>query len=90
VIFVANLPAAKENEQDGDTYYRILHMDDINEIYKRASEKAGFALISMYDLVSAYVKEKGILVDDILVDGLHPSDEGYKVMFTKLKEALGA
>ncbi|MBP3592680.1 MAG: SGNH/GDSL hydrolase family protein [Clostridia bacterium] len=90
VIFVANLPAAKENEQDGDTYYRILHMDDINEIYKRASKKAGFALISMYDLVSAYVKEKGILVDDILVDGLHPSDEGYKVMFTKLKEALGA
>ncbi len=90
VIFVANLPAAQSNETDGETYYRILHMDDINAIYKVASEKAGFALISMYDLVSDYVKEKGILVDDLLCDGLHPSDEGYKVMFSLLCEALGA
>ena len=90
VIFVANLPAAKGNEADGEAYYRILHMDDINEIYKRAREKAGFALISMYDLVSAYIGEKGILVDALLVDGLHPSDEGYKVMFSLLCEALGA
>ena len=45
---------------------------------------------SLWMMRTAYVKEKGILVDDILVDGLHPSDEGYKVMFTKLKEALGA
>ncbi len=88
VIFVANLPAAQSNEVDGETYYRILHMDDINEIYKRASERAGFALISMYDLVDAYVKEKGILVDALLCDGLHPSDEGYKVMFSLLCEAL--
>lgn len=90
VIFVANLPAAQNNEGDGETYYRILHMDDINEIYKRAREKAGFALISMYDLVSDYVKEKGILVDALLCDGLHPSDDGYKVMFAKLTEALDA
>lgn len=90
VIFVANLPAAQGNEADGETYYRILHMDDINEIYKRAREKAGFALISMYDLVASYVKEKGILVDALLCDGLHPSDEGYKVMFSLLCEALGA
>ena len=90
VIFVANLPAAQKNEVDGETFYRILHMDDINEIYKHAREKAGFALISMYDLVSAFVAKKGILVDALLVDGLHPSDEGYKVMFSLLCEALGA
>ena len=90
VIFIANLPAAQNNEVDGETFYRILHMDDINEIYKRASAKVGFALISMYDLVASYVKEKGILVDALLCDGLHPSDEGYKVMFSLLCEALGA
>ena len=88
VIFVANLPAAAENEQDGDNYYRVLHMDDINAIYKHAARKAGFALISMYDLVSEYVKEKNILVDALLCDGLHPSDEGYRVMFSLLCEAL--
>ena len=90
VIFVANLPAAQSNEVDGATYYRILHMDDINAIYKRARMAAGFALISMYDLVTDYVNEKGILVDALLCDGLHPSDEGYKVMFSLLCEALGA
>ncbi len=90
VIFVANLPAAEKNEQDGEDFYRVLHMDDINEIYKRAREKEGFALISLYDLVDAYVKEKGILVDALLCDGLHPSDEGYRVMFSLLCEALGA
>ena len=90
VIFVANLPAAQSNEVDGETYYRILHMDDINEIYKRARKAAGFALVSMYDLVTDYVNEKGILVDALLCDGLHPSDEGYKVMFSLLCEALGA
>ena len=90
VIFVANLPAAQNNELDGETYYRILHMDDINKIYKKASEKAGFAMISLYDLVSNYLKEKGILVDAILTDGLHPSDEGYKIMFALLCEALKA
>ncbi len=90
VIFVANLPAAQSNEVDGETYYRILHMDDINEIYKRAREKAGFAFISIYDLVDRYVKERGILVDAILSDGLHPSDEGYRVMFSLLCQALGA
>ena len=89
-IFVANLPAAQSNEGDGETYYRILHMDDINEIYKRARKAAGFALISMYDLVTDYVNEKGILVDALLCDGLHPSDEGYRVMFSLLCEALGA
>ena len=90
VIFVANLPAAEKNEQDGEDFYRVLHMDDINEIYKRAREKEGFALISLYDLVDAYVKEKKILVDALLCDGLHPSDEGYRVMFSLLCEALGA
>ena len=90
VIFVANLPASQKNEQDGEDFYRVLHMDDINEIYKRAQAKEGFALISLYDLVDAYVKEKEILVDALLCDGLHPSDEGYQVMFSLLCEALGA
>lgn len=90
VIFVANLPAAAENEKDGEDFYRVLHMEDINEIYKRAAAKAGFALISMYDLVEGYLKDKGMQVDAILSDGLHPSDEGYRVMFSLLCEALGA
>lgn len=89
VIFMANLPAAASNEKDGKDYWRILHMDDINQIYKKAAEKAGFPLISMYDLFSDYCKENALTVSELLCDGLHPNDRGYDVMFELLKEELG-
>ena len=37
VVFVANTPAAAGSEQDGPDFWRILHMPDIVEIYKRAA-----------------------------------------------------
>ena len=89
VIFMANIPASVEDEKDGADYWRILHMDDINAIYKRAQEKVGLTLISLYDLFSAYLSTNAITLDSLLIDGLHPNDEGYKVMFNLLKEKLG-
>ena len=89
VLFVANIPAAPQNEQDLDTLWCILHMDDINEIYKRASKNAGFALVSMYDLFVSYTEEQDVKLDSLLRDGLHPNDEGYEVMFTILCNELG-
>lgn len=88
VIFMANLPAAASNEKDGKDYWRILHMDDINQIYKKAAETAGFPLISMYDLFSDYCKENALTVDELLCDGLHPNDRGYDVMFELLIKEL--
>lgn len=84
VIFIANIPAAPENELDGENYWRILHMDDINEIYKRASQEEGFCLISLYDLFSGYLKENNIDIHSTLKDGLHPNDEGYKIIYQLL------
>ena len=89
VVFVANLPASAYDETDKAEYWRILHMDDINAIYKRAQAVAGFELISLYDLVSEYVSEHGIAIDDLLRDGLHPNDDGHRVMFEILKDSLG-
>ena len=88
VIFMANLPAAADNETDGKDYWRILHMDDINQIYKKAAEKADFPLISMYDLFSDYCKENALTVDELLCDGLHPNDRGYDVMYELLIKEL--
>ena len=89
VVFVANIPASAYDEiEDKADYWRILHMDDINREYKRAREAAGFELISLYDLVSEYVSARGILIDDLLRDGLHPNDDGYRVMFELLKAEL--
>ena len=89
VIFMANIPAAKANEQDGGDFWRILHMDDINAIYKRAQEKTGFTLISLYDLFDLHLAENGLKLDALLCDGLHPNDTGYKVMFEIIKQTLG-
>lgn len=89
MIFMANIPASAANERDGADYWRILHMDDINELYKRASEYAGFAFISIYDRFRSYIQEKGVELNSLLADGLHPNDEGYKLMYKIISEALG-
>lgn len=89
VVFMANIPASDKNEQDGDTYWRILHMNDINDAYSAAARKHGFPFISLYELFLGYCKENDIAVDSLLGDGLHPNDEGYKVMFSLITNALG-
>ena len=63
-------------------------MDDINAIYKKASEKLGFPLISMYDLFSEYCEKNSVVLDSLLRDGLHPNDQGYDVMYDLLLEEL--
>lgn len=85
-VFMANIPAGKKNEEDGVDYWRILHMNDINDIYKRAQKTAGFEFISLYDLITAYMKEKGIEIDALLADGLHPNDKGYDVMYELIRK----
>ena len=88
VVFVANIPAAAANELDGETFWRILHMDDINAIYKAAAQKSGFPLISMYDLFTKYCESNSITVDSLLCDGLHPNDQGYDVMYDLICKEL--
>ncbi len=88
VVFIANIPAAADRELDSDEFWRILHMDDINNIYKKASENCGLPLISLYDLFSQYCQTNNIIVDSLLSDGLHPNDDGYDVMFKLITEAL--
>ena len=88
VIFMANIPASEENEQDGGDYWRILHMNDINDAYKQFAKEYNVPMISLYDLKSAYCEEKGILIDTLLCDGLHPNDEGYRLMFDFIVKAL--
>lgn len=92
VIFVANIPAAPTNECDQTAeggFWRILHMCDINALYKKAAAERGFLLISLYDLFSDYCASNQIPLEDLLADGLHPNDRGYQVMFDLLSHELG-
>jgi lysophospholipase L1-like esterase len=88
VVFMANIPAAQSNEEDGKEYWRIIHMCDINDIYKKASRELGIEVISLYDLFTQYCIDNNFVVDSLLCDGLHPNDEGYKVMFDLLVKAM--
>lgn len=89
VIFVANIPASAENEKDGSDYWRIFHMNDVNDIYMKASVVCNFPFISMYSKFLEYCDLKGITVDSLLADGLHPNDDGYDVMFKLIMKELG-
>ena len=88
-IFVANIPAGERNERDGVDFWRILHMDDINAMYKHAAKALDFPFISMYELFSAYYTENNIPLNDLLVDCLHPNDRGYDIMYNLMMGALG-
>ena len=88
-IFIANIPAAPSNEVDGENFWRIMHMNDIDELYKLAWNELKFPFISMYDLFNDYCTANARTVDSLLMDGLHPSDEGYDVMLRLLTEAFG-
>ncbi len=89
VIFVANIPASAENEKDGPDYWSIFHMNDVNDIYMKASVECGFPFISMYLRLLEYCEMKNISVDSLLADGLHPNDKGYEIMFRLILSELG-
>ena len=87
-IFVANIPASEENEHDGVNYWRILHMSDISDCYKKLGRECGANVLSLYDLFSDYCREKHCCVDTFLADGLHPNDQGYQLIFDLLVKAF--
>ena len=89
VIFMANIPASAKNERDGKDYWRILHMNDIHDLYVKASLEFGFPLIELYTLFLDYCRDHGLQVDDLLADGLHPNDAGYEVMYRLILKELG-
>ena len=86
---MANIPASPANEQDGPDYWRIFHMNDVQDMYHKASLTCGFPLISMYNRFLNYCKKQHISVDSLLNDGLHPNNLGYDVMYQLLMEEIG-
>ena len=90
VIFVANIPAGIENERRNDEeVIRIFNMCDINDMYLKASAQCAFPFISMYNAFMNYCTIKNISVDSLLIDALHPNDEGYTVMYNLIMNELG-
>ena len=89
VVFMANIPASSRNEEDGADYWRIFHMNDVSDVYLKASFEEGFPFISLYNAFIGYCEDKGVTVDSLLSDGLHPNDKGYDVMLSLIERELG-
>ena len=88
VVFIANIPASKKNEQDGNDYWRIFHMSDVSTLYKKSSEACEFNLINLYEAFNKYCINHGITVDSLLADGLHPNDKGHALIFDLLMQEI--
>ncbi len=86
-IFVANIPA--DNEEDTPDAWRIIHMNDIHNLYVKAACEHGFAFVDLYTLFSEHCEVHGRTVNSYLADRLHPTDEGYEVMYKLLMKEFG-
>ena len=75
--------------EDDNTSNRIIKMNDINTALRQLADEFGMEYISNYDWFLEYSRTKGIPLQDLLDDLLHPNDEGYQVMFDNIARRLG-
>ena len=64
-------------------------MNDVHDLYVKASIECGFPLIRLYTLFMKYCEQRDIVIDSLLADGLHPNDAGYDVMFKLIMDEIG-
>lgn len=84
VVLMGCIPVSVGQEVNCD-----FHMEDVNNILRSVAYSCGVAFISVYDAFLEYCDIKGINVDTLLKDGLHPNDAGYEVMFKIICRHLG-
>ncbi len=93
VIFVANIPAIWETEEGSfgpnQEFWRPVHMHDIHDLWVKLCCERDLPLIDLYTAMTDYCETRGVALNDLLADGLHPNDRGYEVMFRLLMKELG-
>jgi len=88
-VFMCSVPATPQKETDTEKLWRIFHMDDVNEMYKKAQREKDFPFVSLYDLFGKYVIDNNLDMDSVMYDGLHPNDEGYRIMYDIIIKEFG-
>lgn len=89
VILMASCPASKEFESSNDNVKRYFHMWDVQKAVDFVSRHFNKPFVDNYTAFINYAINHNIKVDDLLADGLHPNDLGYKVMFENIMETIG-
>lgn len=85
VIFMSNIPASVANENNN----KLFDMSEVDDIIMKFSIQNKIEYISVYKAFMNYCSYKNIDLNTLLQDGLHPNDNGYKVMFYLICQALG-
>lgn len=90
-IPMCSLPAGltDEERENGTFNVRYKHMDDIENVISAFSVANNLEFIDLYEKVYMYCMTKGITINSLLADGLHPNDTGYYLMFRFITHCLG-
>lgn len=86
VVLMSANPVAVANDAD---VIRNFHMEDVDNAISHLASEFGIHFISNYKGILGYCDEKGITVDSLLGDGLHPNDSGYTAMYKNIMKGLG-
>lgn len=77
-------PASQENES-----IKSQHMEDVAHVITAFAQKHNLEYINNFRNLSEYCELKDIAIDTLLMDGLHPSDKGYELMYRHITRELG-
>ena len=64
-------------------------MNEVHDAIASVADKFDMPYIDNYTAMQEYADEHDITTDDLLSDGLHPNDLGYKVIFINIMKSLG-
>ena len=87
-ILMCATPIAEELDTSGTTVYAF-HMNDVERAVSAVAEHYSSPFIDNYDWFLEYSDLKGIDFTTLLVDGLHPNDIGYYVIYRNVIKTLG-
>lgn len=79
---------ADEERIDSDTF-RFVHLFQINNIIKSIASTQKCEYANMYNAINEYCRLTNTTWTNCLVDGLHPNDVGYKIMYYEYMYQFG-
>lgn len=88
-ILLCSCPASETQETTSSSVTYYYHMKDVRNAIARLSADLGVPFVDNYGAYIKYAEQHDITINELLVDGLHPNDKGYRVMYANIMETLG-
>lgn len=84
LIIMTPIPASVKN----DAQYNA-HIEDMCNTIKKLCIKNNVIFVDTNQIMLDYCEYRGIDISTLLVDGVHPNDNGYLVVFNAVCKSLG-